>query len=152
MSHQRSWLLSWIVFLKFVKSASLVAIGTFLLESLHRDPVEVVVALANRIDLPATSSIFTHAVTLAMGLTVGKEVALACTSFTYAALLGVEGVGLAMRRHWARWFTIGVTGSLLPFELYEIAMRPTSPLRYLTFVVNVGIVVYLYKKKEAFEP
>jgi uncharacterized membrane protein (DUF2068 family) len=149
--HQKSALLSWIVVFKIIKSLSLAALGAFLLGYLHHDPVDLVVTLANRVNLPSTSRVFTHAVSLAMGLTVGKQIALATTAFGYAVLLAIEAVGLARRRGWARWFTIAITSSLLPFEIYEIARRPGEPLRILTFIVNVGIVIYLYKRKDAFE-
>jgi len=152
LSHQKSILLSWIVFFKVLKSLTLAALGAFLLGYLHHDPVTLVVRAANALDLPSTSRLFTHAMSLAMGLTVAKQIALALTSFGYSALLGTEAVGLARRRAWARWFTIGVTASLLPFELYEIALRPGEPVRILTFIVNVAILIYIYYRKEAFEP
>ncbi len=150
--HQKSALLSWIVFLKVLKSLSLAALAIFLLGYLHRDPVELVVEVANAVNLPSTSTVFTHAVSLAMGLTVGKEIALAMTAFGYSVLLAIEAVGLTRRMAWARWFTIAITASLLPFEIYEIVHRPGEPLRIATFVVNIGIVIYLYKRKDAFEP
>lgn len=150
--HQKSALLSWIVGLKVVKSLSLAALGIFLLGYLHRDPVELVVELANAVNLPSTSRVFTHAVALAMGLTVRKQIALASTAFGYSLLLAIEAVGLTRRLAWARWFTIGITASLLPFEIYEILHRPGEPLRIATFIINVGIVIYLYKRKDAFEP
>ncbi len=150
--HQKSTLLSWIVFLKVVKSLSLAALAIVLLGFLHRDPVELVVNLANAVNLPSTSTVFTHAVSLAMGLTVRKEIALAATAFGYSVLLAIEAVGLARRLAWARWFTIGITASLLPFEVYEIVHRPGEPLRMGTFVLNVAIVIYLYKRKDVFEP
>jgi uncharacterized membrane protein (DUF2068 family) len=152
LTHQKSAILSWIVFFKVVKCVSLTTVGVFLFHYLHSDPVALVVRAANAIDLPSTSRLFTHAVDLAMGLTVGKQIALALTSFAYAILLGAEAVGLALRRHWARWFTISITSSLLPFEIFEIVRRPGEPIRILTFIVNVAIVIYLYRRKEVFEP
>jgi uncharacterized membrane protein (DUF2068 family) len=150
--HQKSALLSWIVFLKVIKSLSLAALAVFLLGYLHRDPVELVVEWATKVNLPSTSTAFTYAISLAMGLTVRKQIALAATAFGYSVLLGIEAVGLTRRRAWARWFTIAITASLLPFEVYEILHRPGEPLRIATFIINVGIVIYLYKRKEAFEP
>ena len=150
--HQKSALLSWIVLLKVIKSLSLAALAVFLLGYLHRDPVDLVVKVANAVNLPSTSTVFTHAVSLAMGLTLRKQIALAATAFGYSVLLAIEAVGLTRRLAWARWFTIGITASLLPFEIYEIVHRPGEPLRMGTFILNVGIVIYLYRRKDAFEP
>jgi uncharacterized membrane protein (DUF2068 family) len=130
----------------------LAALAIFLFGYLHRDPVELVIELASAVNLPSTSTVFAHAVSLAMGLTVRRQIALAITASGYSALLGIEAVGLTRRRAWARWFTIAITASLLPFEVYEIVHRPGEPLRIATFIINVGIVIYLYKRKDAFEP
>jgi uncharacterized membrane protein (DUF2068 family) len=83
-------------------------------------------------------------------MTVGKQTALALTAFGYAALMGTEGIGLYLRKPWARWFTIIATSSLIPVEVYEI-VREVHLLRVVILVVNVAVVVYLYRRKEVFE-
>jgi uncharacterized membrane protein (DUF2068 family) len=150
--HQKSTFLSWVVAFKVVKSVLLGALGAFLLGYLHRDPVQVVVSVANTINLSSTSTMFYRAVSFATHLTTRRQVALALTAFGYSALLGTEAVGLALRRSWARWFTIGMTASLLPFEVYEIIRRPGEPIRIATLVVNIFVLVYLIQRKEVFEP
>ena len=60
----------------------------------------------------------------------------------YATLLLTEGVGLWLRQRWAEYFTVVVTASLIPFELYEVARRP-SLTNLLVLGSNVVIVVYL---------
>ena len=67
----------------------------------------------------------------------------------YAAVEGVEAVGLWYQQRWAEYLTFLVTTSLLPFEVYEISNRP-SPLKILAFVVNVAVVVYLLLAKRLF--
>jgi uncharacterized membrane protein (DUF2068 family) len=44
-------------------------------------------------------------------------------AFFYALLFGIEGVGLFLRKHWAEYFVVIVTGSLLPFEIYAMILR-----------------------------
>ena len=39
------------------------------------------------------------------------------TAFFYAALFAVEGIGLYLRKHWAEYMVVIVTGSLLPVEI-----------------------------------
>jgi len=152
VTHAQSRLLPWIVALKIGKAVLLMSLGVVLLIYARRDPVDLLINVAMAVHLPSTSRIFERALAFATGLTVGREIALALTAFVYAALLGTEAAGLARRRAWARWFTIGVTSSLLPFEVYEIARRPDGPVRLATFVINVAIVIYLYRRKDAFEP
>jgi uncharacterized membrane protein (DUF2068 family) len=60
----------------------------------------------------------------------------------YGALFCTEGVGLVLEKHWAHWLAVIVTGSLLPFEVYELAHKFTA-LRLFGFVLNVAIVIYL---------
>ena len=67
----------------------------------------------------------------------------------YAAIEGVEAVGLWYQRRWAEYLTFIVTASLLPLEVYELANR-LSPLKILAFVVNVAVVAYLLYAKRLF--
>ena len=63
-------------------------------------------------------------------------------SICYGLLFAVEGVGLWLERRWAEYLTIAATGSLIPFELYEL-VRAVTVVRTLALVVNVVAVVYL---------
>jgi uncharacterized membrane protein (DUF2068 family) len=67
----------------------------------------------------------------------------------YAAVEGIEAVGLWYQRRWAEYLTFLVTASLLPLEIYEIVNR-LSPLKILAFVINVAVVVYLLLAKRLF--
>jgi uncharacterized membrane protein (DUF2068 family) len=62
--------------------------------------------------------------------------------FVYASVFMVEGVGLIARRRWAEWFTVLVTASFVPLEIYEIARHPDA-IRIAALVVNLAIVAYL---------
>jgi uncharacterized membrane protein (DUF2068 family) len=67
----------------------------------------------------------------------------------YAAVEGIEAVGLWYQRRWAEYLTFLVTASLLPLEVYEIATR-LSPLKILAFIINVAVVAYLLYAKRLF--
>jgi uncharacterized membrane protein (DUF2068 family) len=67
----------------------------------------------------------------------------------YAAVEGVEAIGLWYQRRWAEYLTFLVTASLLPLEVYEIVTR-LSPLKILAFIVNVAVVAYLLYAKRLF--
>jgi uncharacterized membrane protein (DUF2068 family) len=142
--------LPWIVAFKAIKAALLTAFGVTVLFVIHRDPVEVVLHLAQAVHLPLTSRLVDRALMLAVHTTPTKEVAVALTTFGYAILMGTEGVGLYLRRSWARWFTIGATSSLMLVEVYEIIREPRA-LRVLILVLNGAVVVYLWGRREIFE-
>jgi uncharacterized membrane protein (DUF2068 family) len=144
-------LLPWIVAFKAFKTLALTALGVILLAARHADPAHVLTRIALAVHLPLTSSVFERALRFAADLTVRKEEALAITAFSYAALMGTEGVGLYRRKPWARWFTVIATSSLLPIEVYEIVREPHL-VRVLILIANVAVVVYLARRRELFEP
>jgi uncharacterized membrane protein (DUF2068 family) len=71
-----------------------------------------------------------------------KLLGLSVISFFYSGLFGTEGTGLFLRKPWAEWFVVIVTGSLLPFEIYEIAHK-VSALKIGVTAVNLLILAYL---------
>lgn len=83
-----------------------------------------------------------NTIMLITGLSRQKIGALGLVAVFYAALFGTEGVGLWREKRWAEYLTVIATGSLIPFEIYEIFRRPT-PIKFATFVVNILVVIYL---------
>jgi uncharacterized membrane protein (DUF2068 family) len=140
--------LRWIIAFKAFKATTLTALGIALLTTRHTDPVDLLFRLALAIHLPLTSELLDRALNFVLGLTVGKQTALALTAFFYAALMATEGIGLALGKAWARWFTIIATGSLIPIEVYEILRAPHA-LRVLILLLNVAVVVYLARRRKS---
>lgn len=71
-----------------------------------------------------------------------KFVAIGLVTLGYALLFAIEGIGLWLGKHWAEWFTVIATGSLIPLELYE-TVREFGWLKLATLVGNVVIMIYL---------
>ncbi len=67
----------------------------------------------------------------------------------YAIIEGVEAVGLWLQKRWAEYLTLVATAAFLPLEVYEIVEKQ-SPLKVLTFLVNLAVVVYLLFAKRLF--
>jgi len=67
----------------------------------------------------------------------------------YAALEGVEAVGLWLGRRWAEYLTFLATAVFVPYEIYELA-KSISVLKVLTLVINLAIVIYLVSAKRLF--
>lgn len=76
------------------------------------------------------------------GLSREKIGALGLVALFYAALFATEGTGLWLERRWAEYLTVIATGSLIPFEVWEIVHGPT-PMRFAAFALNVAVLVYL---------
>jgi uncharacterized membrane protein (DUF2068 family) len=147
---RRGGLLPWIIAFKAFKAVTLTVLGITLLAGRHADPVHILRRLAVAVHLPLTSRLFERLTQSVGNIATTKETMLALTAFGYAALMGAEAVALHLRKPWARWFTIIATSSLIPLELYEI-IREIHPIRVLVIVANIGIVVYLWQRKEIFE-
>ena len=71
-----------------------------------------------------------------------KLVEVSAGTFFYAALVLTEGIGLALRKKWAEYFTIFVTASLIPLEVYELVQK-FSFMKIAVIAINVAVVVYL---------
>lgn len=69
---------------------------------------------------------------------------IAVAAFGDALLSAVEGLALRAAKWWAPWLVVVATGSLLPWELWEMLRKPAW-LRALILIVNVAVVVYLLR-------
>jgi uncharacterized membrane protein (DUF2068 family) len=54
----------------------------------------------------------------------------------------LEGWALQSRRTWGPWLVVAVTGSLLPFEVYEL-LHHFRWIRLVVLLVNLAVVVFL---------
>jgi uncharacterized membrane protein (DUF2068 family) len=67
----------------------------------------------------------------------------------YAILEGVEAFGLWRQKRWAEYLTFIATAAFLPLEIYELA-HTLSPLKLITFILNLAVVLYLLVAKRLF--
>lgn len=75
-------------------------------------------------------------------LTSHRLLLLGYAAFFYAALFAAEGIGLFLRKHWAEYLVVFVTGSLLPLEIYELFVK-IAWWKFTAVVGNLLIVLYL---------
>ena len=144
MSHDNTgdrWIFLIAVF-KLIKALLLITTGIGALKLLHKDVSQVV---QNAIDVlrvdPDNRFIHSFLVRLlAVNDRTLKEIG--AGTFAYAAIFLTEGTGLLLRKRWAQYFTIIVTTSFLPLEVYELARR-ISAAKVAVILVNIAIVVYL---------
>jgi uncharacterized membrane protein (DUF2068 family) len=67
----------------------------------------------------------------------------------YAALEGVEAIGLWLGKRWAEYLTFIATIVFIPYEVDELA-KGISALKLITFIINLAIAVYLVVAKRLF--
>jgi uncharacterized membrane protein (DUF2068 family) len=118
---------------------------------LHRDFVRIVTDLQGGVGGPvhSISGSVEHELTRLFAISTRNLVITGVAISLYAALEGVEAVGLWRGRRWAEYLTFIATTLLVPLEVYEIVHRPTA-LKAITLVVNLVIVVYLLVAKRLF--
>jgi len=127
---------------KLAKGLILVVVGLGTLHLVHRDVSETAAMITRRFHLAPGNRYLDLAVSRLLSLDARQLRAISVGTFFYAALLLTEGVGLLLRRRWAEYFTVIVTGSFIPLELYELTRR-ISTTRVMVLAVNVAIVWYL---------
>jgi uncharacterized membrane protein (DUF2068 family) len=127
---------------KLLKGLLLVAVGIGALGLLHRAIADAVAPLAAHLHIDPESRYLGRALTPLWALDDHALKRISAGTFFYAALLLIEGVGLLLRRRWAEYFTVLVTGSFIPLEVYELTRRFTAT-RLIIIGVNVAVVWYL---------
>ena len=66
-------------------------------------------------------------------------------TFLYSAVFLTEGIGLALSKRWAEYFTIITTASFLPLEVYELIHHASVP-KGVALLLNIAVVVYLVRE------
>lgn len=139
-SHSRGlWLIAGF---KLFKGLALLAVGIGALKLLHKD---VAAELQNWIDLIRVDpdNFYLHKLLMKISLLDDRKLKqLSVGTFIYSALLLTEGIGLGLQQRWAEYFTIVITASLIPLEVYEI-VKQVSPAKIILLLINIAVVVYL---------
>ena len=127
---------------KLIKMALLLVLGAGCVTLRGDDPMERATKWVAELGLEPGSRWVRHALQLAAGLDNHKLGALAAGCFVYAGLFAIEGGGLLAKKRWAEYVTIGITGSFVPLEIYEI-VHHTSAGKIVALVLNLAALVYL---------
>jgi uncharacterized membrane protein (DUF2068 family) len=127
---------------KLFKGILLVAVGVGALKMVHSNVTDIATRLVIQFGLDPGGRHVGQLLLSTANLTPDKIRALGVGSFVYAALFLTEGAGLLMAKRWAEWFSVIITSSLVPFEIYEIYRHPTA-LKVFALAVNLAVVAYL---------
>jgi len=129
---------------KAIKSACLILVAIVAFD-LHREQTfERLVHMLEHLSLQDSSGMRWRLVGLLQEMGPSKFIAIGIVALAYAAIFATEGIGLWLRKHWAEWFTVIATGSLIPVEAYEMVHK-FSWLKLGALVGNIVIVIYLIR-------
>jgi len=127
---------------KLAKGALLLAVGVGALALVGKDVSDQAARLVAVLSVDPDTT-YVHALMVMLTRIDDRTLAkISAGTFFYAGLLLTEGIGLFLRKRWAEYFTIAVTGSFIPLEMYEL-IKSFSTAKAAVLLVNVGVVAYL---------
>lgn len=142
-THSRGLML--IAAFKLLKGVVLLAVAIGALRLLHKDLAALADHWINAFRVDPHNR-YLHWLLAKLPMVDDQELKeLSVGTFIYSAIFLTEGVGLALSKRWAEYFTIITTGSFLPLELYELIHRATIP-KGVALVLNIAVVVYLVRE------
>jgi len=127
---------------KMVKTLVLSGAAVVLIDARHADVTPEAIRIVEHLGIDPGSHVVRHAIGRFNGMSAHKVELFAAACIVYAVLFATEGTGLLLKKHWGEYFTVFVTGSFMPFEIYELAHHATA-MRAAALVVNALVVVYL---------
>ena len=115
-----------------------------------RDPAYKVLSdIQGSLGGPASRHGFLHGIRHLFSIQSGTLTKVGLLVSAYALLEGVEAVGLWYMKRWAEYLTFVATAMFLPIEVYEL-LDTLSPLKLITFLLNLAVVIYLLVAKRLF--
>ena len=92
-----------IAIFKLIKALALIAVGVGALKYLHKDLAASVLHWVEVLRVDPDNRFIHPLLAKAFSVTPKQLKELSAGTFFYAALLGIEGIGLLMRKHWAEY-------------------------------------------------
>jgi uncharacterized membrane protein (DUF2068 family) len=127
---------------KILKATLLLVTAIGILKMMHGDAQSVIEHWIARTGLNPGNHYVDLILSKAANITPEKIKALGIGGFIYAALFYTEGIGLWLEKRWAEWFTVVITFSLVPLEVWEI-VRHVSAGKIIVLAVNLAVGIYL---------
>jgi len=127
---------------KLVKALVFFSAGIGVLHFLHKDVEAWMMQLLDNSHVDSDNRASRWVLKQASKLTSVRIGEISAICFFYGSLFATEGVGLYLRKRWAEYFVVIVTGSLLPFEIYELAHK-FNWAKLILVAVNLIVLGYL---------
>lgn len=127
---------------KLLKALALIAAGVGALKLLHKDVAAIAEHWINVFQVDPHNHFIDLLLAKLSKVDDRRLKELSIGTFVYAGIFFVEGVGLALQKRWAEYFTIITTSSFLPIEIYEL-LRRVSIGRCFALAINLAVLAYL---------
>lgn len=131
-----------IAIFKLLKSAFFFCLGVGAIHLMNKDLANEVLRLARELRFEPESRVVALVMNRVDLIDAARLREISFGTFAYSAIALTEGIGLWMEKQWAEYFTLGLTVAFLPWELFELARRP-SWVRLGLLVVNLLVLWYL---------
>jgi uncharacterized membrane protein (DUF2068 family) len=141
-AHTRDRGLMLIGLFKLGKSLFFFCLGFGAIHLLHKDIADEVLRLATALKFDPESRFVALLLDKVDLIDAHRLREISVATFGYSALALTEGVGLLLEKTWAEYFTLILTVSFLPWELYELARRPDW-FRLSLLLINLAVLWYL---------
>jgi uncharacterized membrane protein (DUF2068 family) len=129
-------------FLKLASGLLALILGLYFVRFVTHDPGQAIERWSAHHGLDPHNHFINLIISTLTGIDRTRLRAIQAGTFFYAILHLIEGIGLILERDWAGYLVVIATGSLIPFEIYEIVQKH-SAVRIAVLIVNLAIVVYL---------
>ena len=134
--------LRFIAAFEFLKGLLLLVLACGTLGFLHRDVREIAEHWIKMLHFDPDGR-YAGALLAKLGLVDDKKIKeLSAISFVYSAIHFTEAAGLWLNRKWGKYFTIIITASFIPLEIYSI-FEHFRLIKLLLLVVNLAIAWFL---------
>jgi uncharacterized membrane protein (DUF2068 family) len=141
--HHNRWLMLIAAF-KLAQALLFIAIGVGIRRLLHKDVGDLLARLVHHLHFSPESRFVDFILGRASIVNDKLIRRFSLGLFAYAALGLTEGIGLYLEKTWAEYMTLIITGSFLPFEVYEI-VRHLTLVRSGLLLANIMVFLYLLK-------
>jgi uncharacterized membrane protein (DUF2068 family) len=127
---------------KLLKGFALLAVGIGALRLLHKDVAEILEHWINMFRVDPHNHFINRLLEKLSILDDRRLKEVSVGTFIYSAIFFTEGIGLALGKRWAEYFTIITTASFLPPEIYEL-VKHVSAGKMFALLINLAVVAYL---------
>lgn len=131
-----------IAIFKLAKAAFFFSMGLGAFRLLHRDLTDEVMKLATALRFDPEGRLVNLVLEKVDLIDPHRLREIGLATFAYSGLALTEGMGLLLEKPWAEYLTLILTVSFLPWELYELARRP-SWIRLGLLLTNLAVLAYL---------
>ena len=129
---------------KFLHALLFFAIGIGAHRLLHKDVADQVELLARHLRFDPESRLVNFVLEKASLVNDPALRRIGFVAYCYAAVTLIEGIGLYLEKAWGEFLTLAITGSFLPWEIFEIVRRITW-IRVGLLTANILVFGYLLR-------